>query len=110
MSNELKKECGKGYYWCNTDKVCKPLQESMETTKFCPACNKTEKRSECAFGPEYFDKNAKSIEEDMGAPANAVGGGAIAGVGVGPQGEPGVKKRKTATFISFMKRKSNVAS
>jgi hypothetical protein len=110
MSNEFKKECGKGYYWCNTDKVCKPLQESMETTKFCPACNKTEKRSECAFGPEYFDKNAKSIEEDMGAPANAVGGGAIAGVGVGPQGEPGVKKRKTATFISFMKRKSNVAS
>ena len=110
MSNELKKECGKGYYWCNTDKVCKPLQESMETTKFCPACNKTEKRSECAFGPEYFDKNAKSIEEDMGAPANAVGGGAVAGLGVGPQGEPGVKKRKTATFISFMKRKSNVAS
>jgi hypothetical protein len=45
-----------------------------------------------------------------GAPANAVGGGAIAGLGVGPQGEPGVKKRKTATFISFIKRKSNVAS
>jgi hypothetical protein len=110
MSNEFKKECGKGYYWCSTDKVCKPLQESMETTKFCPACNKTEKRSECAFGPEYFDKNARSMKEDMGAPANAVGGGAIAGLGVGQQGEPGVKKRKTATFISFIKRKSNVAS
>ena len=74
MSNEFKKECGAGYYWCSTDKVCKPLKE------------------------------------DMGAPANAVGGGAIAGLGVGPQGEPGVKKRKTATFISFIKRKSNVAS
>ena len=36
--------------------------------------------------------------------------GAIAGLGVGSQGEPGVKKRKTATFISFIKRKSNVAS
>ena len=114
MTNELKKECGAGYYWCSTDKVCKPLQESMETTKFCPACNKTEKRSECAFGPEYFDKYAEPMKREdagaMGAPANAVGGGAIAGLGVGSQGEPGVKKRKTATFISFIKRKSNVAS
>jgi len=81
MSNEFKKECGAGYYWCSTDKVCKPLKEDAG-----------------AMG---------------GAPTNAVGGGAIAGVagvGVGPQGEPGVKKRKTATFISFIKRKSNVAS
>ena len=45
------------------------------------------------------------------APVNAVGGGQIAGVGVGAQGEPGVKKKnKTASFISFIKRKSNVAS
>lgn len=28
------------------------------------------------------------------APANAVGGGKVAGMGVGPQGEPGVKKTK----------------
>ena len=72
MSNEFKQKCGQGYYWCNTDEVCKPLKED--------------------------------------APVNAVGGGAVAGLGVGPQGEPGVKRRKTATFISFMKRKSNVAS
>jgi hypothetical protein len=78
MPNEFKKECGAGYYWCSTDKACKPLKEDAG-----------------AMG---------------GAPANAVGGGAIAGIGVGPQGEPGVKKRKTATFISFIKRKSNVAS
>jgi len=76
--------------------------------KFCPACNKMERRSECAFGTAYFDKNAKEIKED--APANVVGGGQIAGVGVGPQGEPGVKKRKTASFISFLKRKTNVAA
>lgn len=31
----------------------------------------------------------KSVKED--APVNAVGGGNIAGVGVGPQGQPGVK-------------------
>ncbi len=50
-----------------------------------------------------------SMKED--APVNAVGGGQIAGVGVGPNGEPGVnKKKKTASFISFIKRKSNVAS
>jgi hypothetical protein len=78
MSNEFKQKCGQGYYWCSTDKTCKPLEEDAG-----------------AMG---------------GAPANAVGGGAIAGLGVGSQGEPGVKKRKTATFISFMKRKSNVAS
>lgn len=29
-----------------------------------------------------------------GAPANSVGSGAIAGVGIGPQGEPGVSKKK----------------
>ena len=78
-------------------------------SKFCPACNKMEKRNECGFGPEYWDKNAKSVKEED-APVNAVGGGAVAGLGVGPQGEPGVKKRKTASFISFIKRKSNVAS
>lgn len=34
------------------------------------------------------------IEEDgiSAAPANNVGGGAVAGLGVGPQGEPGIKK------------------
>jgi hypothetical protein len=46
------------------------------------------------------------MQED--APVNAVGGGQIAGVGVGPQGEPGVKKKKVASFISFMRRKAPV--
>ena len=67
MSNEFKKQCGAGMYWCNTDKVCKPLEED--------------------------------------APVNAVGTGAVAGIGVGPQGEPGVKKRKLASFIGFIRRK-----
>jgi hypothetical protein len=48
-----------------------------------------------------------SMKED--APVNAVGGGQIAGLGVGPQGEPGVKKKKkVASFISFMRRKAPV--
>jgi hypothetical protein len=32
--------------------------------------------------------------EDEGVPVNNVGGGNIAGVGIGPQGEPGVSPRK----------------
>jgi hypothetical protein len=68
MANELKKECGLGMYWCNTDNKCKPIQED--------------------------------------APVNAVGGGQIAGVGIGPQGEPGVtKKKKPMLFSSFLRRK-----
>ena len=71
MANELKKECGLGMYWCNTDNKCKPMQED--------------------------------------APVNAVGGGQIAGVGVGSQGEPGIKKKKNiASFVSFIKRKAPV--
>ena len=71
MSNEFKKECGIGMYWCSTDKVCKPIQED--------------------------------------APVNIVSGGQIAGVGVGPKGEPGInKKKKIASFISFIKRKTSV--
>ena len=72
MANELKKECGAGYYWCTTDKVCKPMQED--------------------------------------APTNSVGAGtAVVGLGVGPQGEPGIKKKKkVASFISFMRRKAPV--
>jgi hypothetical protein len=48
---------------------------------------------------EYF----KHMGEDV--PVNNVSQGNIAGVGVGAQGEPGVqKKKKVASFISFMTR------
>ena len=72
MANELKKECGLGMYWCNTDNKCKLIQED--------------------------------------APTNSVGDGSrVAGLGVGPQGEPGIKrKKKVASFISFMRRKAPV--
>jgi hypothetical protein len=46
-------------------------------------------------------KGFRKFTEDIAAPTNSVGGGAIAGLGVGPQGEPGVpgklfrRKRKT---------------
>jgi hypothetical protein len=54
----------------------------------------------------------KKLEEDgvVGAPANAVGGGQIAGLGVGSQGEPGVKKtkRKVMPLMAFVRRKAPV--
>jgi hypothetical protein len=41
---------------------------------------------------ELLDRYQIRLNED--APANSVGGGNIAGLGVGPQGEPGIKKTK----------------
>lgn len=54
----------------------------------------------------------KKIKEETGGmvggvPANNVGTGNIAGLGVGPQGEPGVSKknkRKIMPFKSFFRR------
>lgn len=43
------------------------------------------------------------INED--APVNAVGGGAIAGAGIGSQGEPGVSRKHNAK-LATVKRKS----
>lgn len=42
----------------------------------------------------------KKIQEE-GMPANVAGSGAVAGIGVGPQGEPGRK----AVFKKMIKRK-----
>lgn len=139
MSNELKKECGVGYYWCNTDKVCKPIQEVNENEnphkwalvqKNGPDEHRVEvyqhhtdekpphppgrgavwyKKKENEWHEhgdhgryDYRNTLNKHLKED--APTMAAGNGAIAGIGVGPQGEPGVKKRKIASFISFMRR------
>jgi hypothetical protein len=84
MANEFKKECGAGYYWCTTDKVCKPMQQED--------------------GDQGFVGGNPII--------NNVAGGAIAGLGIGKDGEPGIKKNKKGvkSFTSFIKRKSNVAS
>jgi hypothetical protein len=57
-----------------------------------------------------FESSCKKKVEEV--PANNVGGGAIAGLGVGPQGEPGFtptqqkrhKKRNIQQFKTMMKR------
>jgi hypothetical protein len=78
------------------------------------------RKKESTKGPLYYAaqvaksypgvdaKKLASMHED--APANVAGSGAIAGLGVGPQGEPGVnmkKKRKVIPFAMFVRKKPN---
>ena len=53
-------------------------------------------------------RQVRTLNEE--APANAVGGGHIAGVGVGPQGEPGVdlRKKKQRNWNPFFKDMARV--
>lgn len=44
----------------------------------------------------------KNIKED--APTNSAGSGGVAGIGVGPQGEPGVPKKKKLRSIVMSKK------
>lgn len=51
---------------------------------------------------------ARRMKED--APVNNVGGGNVAGLGIGPQGEPGVNlrnKKKVIPFSIFTRKMSN---
>ena len=68
------------------------------------------KKSINCNNPKGFSQRAhcqgrkKKMNEDM--PANVAGGGDVAGLGVGSQGEPGInKKKKVASFIAFIRRK-----
>lgn len=60
--------------------------------------------------PKKMAKFDKKIKED--APTVNVGGGQVAGVGVGAQGEPGIKKRKRhekgqlLPFYAFVRRRT----
>jgi hypothetical protein len=66
------------------------------------------RKEDAAQGKENMSGAIDRLEKHLNredVPVNNVSGGQIAGVGVGPQGEPGVKKKKkTASFISFMTR------
>jgi hypothetical protein len=72
------------------------------------------KKSIDCNNPKGFSQRAhcqgKKKEMNEDAPTNSVGNGtAVAGLGVGPQGEPGIKrKKKVASFISFMRRKAPI--
>jgi len=68
------------------------------------------KESAAAVYRSFIDsmkEKTKEMHED--APVNSVGGGQIAGVGVGPKGEPGInKKKKLMPFMAFVRRKPPV--
>jgi hypothetical protein len=78
---EINQTCKTGEYYCNTDQKCKPI-------------------------PSGYKVDDKGILVQEDAPANNVGGGNIAGVGVGPAGEPGIKKKKKKSIVmGMLKRK-----
>lgn len=118
MSNEFKKDCGEGMYWCSTDKKCKPLptEEWSNDYKKSIDCNNPKGFSQKAhcqarkLRQSGKPTKSKPVREDV--PTNNVGGGVIAGLGVGAQGEPGVnkKKRNLIPLMAFIRRKANVAS
>ena len=54
MTNELKKECGIGMYWCNTDQKCKPMQEDARIPKKPGQPDKSDKHSDL-----YTDEDPK---------------------------------------------------
>ena len=65
-------------------------------------------KKECGVGYYWCstDMVCKPIQED--APVNNVGDGKVAGLGVGSQGEPGVKKmtkKKIIPFKMFIRKK-----
>lgn len=74
--------CKTGEYYCYTDSKCKPIPSGYK-----------------------ISKDGMLVQED--APVNNVGGGNIAGVGVGPAGEPGImpkKKKKKNIVMGLLKR------
>ena len=85
-----------------------PVNEMMKKEmRFCPKCEKMETKSECVYGPNYWEKYATPMKQED-VPVNNVGGGQIAGVGVGAQGEPGItKKKRQMLFGDFIRRKMN---
>ena len=80
-----------------------------EDVERCSKCGKIKHSGTC--------KKLNKVEEDGaaamggGAPTNNVGSGAVAGLGVGPQGEPGVDKRKKKSPVlqKMLRRKINEA-
>ncbi|MGA1049035.1 MAG: hypothetical protein ACO3UU_13590 [Minisyncoccia bacterium] len=54
---------------------------------------------------EYYQLDEEYIEKIVEDLVNVVGQGKVAGLGVGDQGEPGVKKKKKEIIASMVKRK-----
>ena len=112
VHNEFKKAMGVGSYG---DFAKRHGVQKTKTVISSLRKERDEIRKKEWAGPQHVKNHdfaihglQRAIGED--APVNAVGGGAVAGLGVGPQGEPGVKlrnKKKVVPFAIFT-RKSQV--
>jgi len=60
MTNEFKKECGIGMYWCNTDQKCKPMQEDARIPKKPGQPDKSDKHSDL-----YTDEDPKGTIQGL---------------------------------------------
>ena len=112
VHNEFKKAMGVGSYG---DFAKRHGVQKTKTVISSLRKERDEIRKKEWAGPQHVKNHdfaihglQRAIGED--APVNVVGGGAVAGLGVGPQGEPGVKlrnKKKVMPFAIFT-RKSQV--
>ena len=112
VHNEFKKAMGVGSYG---DFAKRHGVQKTKTIISSLRKERDEIRKKEWAGPQHVKNHdfaihglQRAIGED--APVNVVGGGAVAGLGVGPQGEPGVKlrnKKKVMPFAIFT-RKSQV--
>ena len=112
VHNEFKKAMGVGSYG---DFAKRHGVQKTKTIISSLRKERDEIRKKEWAGPQHVKNHdfaihglQRAIGED--APVNAVGGGAVAGLGVGSQGEPGVKlrnKKKVMPFAIFT-RKSQV--
>ena len=112
VHNEFKKAMGVGSYG---DFAKRHGVQKTKTVISSLRKERDEIRKKEWAGPQHVKNHdfaihglQRAIGED--APVNAVGGGAVAGLGVGSQGEPGVKlrnKKKVMPFAIFT-RKSQV--
>jgi len=64
-------------------------------------------QAKITLAEDYISTASNYMQSEMSeeVATNNAGGGQVAGIGVGAQGEPGVqKKKKVASFISFVTR------
>jgi len=116
--NEFKKAMGMGSYGDFAKR------HGIQKTKTVISSLKKERddiRKKEWAGPQHIKHHdfaihglQRAIGEDSGmvggSPVNNVGGGDVAGLGVGPQGEPGVKlrnKKKVMPFAIFARKTPN---
>jgi hypothetical protein len=91
-------------YWTDMSKEIEKQRKEYEKQGLIKKQN-TELKERCWPGhravPGKKPYSPGSCVKEDGVPVNNVGGGNIAGVGVGPQGEPGVNPKRKRNIVPF---------